>query len=277
MRMVGLLGGVIRASSIYRVLPGLLRARVPRTTLAACRAHAHPDVAACYATKASNALRDRIEGKVSLVARAITFTDVALEPPREPTPKEYETLQGKLGYTFKNRYLLRLSLTQQCAAAATNNRTLAWLGDAVLQLVLTEQVLGAVQGSLTATPLGVLDRLRATLVSRAAFQQSARQVDLASYVIMSRNTRDTGGPSPNMLAETFEAVIAAVYMDGGLPAVVGVLEKTFPVSPDHLDLLKNAAAVALPVSSESKVLLPGPMDPAGDPANVQQGLKPGAA
>lgn len=92
-------------------------------------------------------------------------------------------------YTFKNRYLLRLSLTQQCAAAATNNRILAWLGDAVLQLVLTEQVLGAVQGSLTATPLGVLDRLRATLVSRAAFQQSARQVDLASYVIMSRNTR----------------------------------------------------------------------------------------
>jgi len=144
--MVGLLGGVIRASSIYRVLPGLLRARVPRTTLAACRAHANPDVAACYATKAPPALRDRIEGKVgpslhwstdngqakkvawcrhgvttkhrwhawptmysghsltcshglqvSLVARAITFTDVALEPPREPTPKEYETLQGKLG------------------------------------------------------------------------------------------------------------------------------------------------------------------------------------
>ena len=125
------------------------------------------------------------------------------------------------------------------AAPATHNARLAWVGDAALLVVVTEAV--AASPGAAAAPLRALDVLRQSLVSRQACEAHGRQLGLAAMMVVGRSCRiqyEQGVSAEpelvtrNMLAECFEAVLGAVYVDGGLDAVRRVYHRHFPLPPD---------------------------------------------
>ena len=129
----------------------------------------------------------------------------------------FEGLQGKLGYTFQDPRLLHLALThpsvahEQGAPVQTNQR-LEFLGDAVLQLVLTREL----YDRFPAFGEGPLTKARAKLVNRTTLAERARQLGLGKNLIVSKGEETHGGRDrPSALADTFEALLGAVFIDGG--------------------------------------------------------------
>ncbi len=127
---------------------------------------------------------------------------------------------GTLGYSFHDVQLLSLALTHRSAAGLHNER-LEFLGDAVLGMVAAE-VLYATHPT---ADEGTLSRLRARLVRRETLEELARSVDLGRYLQLgSGELRSGGHQRGSILANALEAVIGAVFLDGGmLPARALVL------------------------------------------------------
>ncbi len=123
-----------------------------------------------------------------------------------------------LHYSFRSPNLLRTALTHSSRAhehdgTAVDNEQLEFLGDAVLSLVtaqaLLEEFPSAEEGSLT--------RLRASVVSRDSLAPVAQRLHLGRYMLLGRGEDRSGGRrKPAILADALEAVIAAIYLDGGL-------------------------------------------------------------
>lgn len=119
---------------------------------------------------------------------------------------------GTLGYPFHDTQLLSLALTHRSAAGPHNER-LEFLGDAVLGMVAAE-VLYATH---PAADEGTLSRLRARLVRRETLEELARGVDLGRYMQLgSGELRSGGHQRGSILANALEAVIGAVFLDGGM-------------------------------------------------------------
>jgi len=131
-----------------------------------------------------------------------------------------EPLENTLGYKFTNSLLLAEALTHPSLAYETqrprfDNQRLEFLGDAVIQLVLTELLYEMFPGF----DEGKLTKLRARLVSGQALSQFAIDIKLGSYVMMGKGEQASGGRErSSTLADAFEAVMGAVYLDGGLEA-----------------------------------------------------------
>ena len=130
---------------------------------------------------------------------------------------EFDELQNRLGYTFHDPALLRLALThpsvahEQGAPVQTNQR-LEFLGDAVLQLVLTR----ALYEKFPAFGEGPLTKARAKLVNRRTLAEHGRNLGLGQHLILSRGEDIHGGRErPSALADTFEALLGAIFLDGG--------------------------------------------------------------
>lgn len=134
---------------------------------------------------------------------------------------ELEPLQASLGYQFQTPALLRLALihpsvAQEQGVRTQNNQRLEFLGDSVLSLVLTETLYRRFPDWTE----GQLTQARARLVNRRFLAERARRLDLGTYLITSRGEAASGGQNRNSnLADAFEAVLGAVYLDGGLDAV----------------------------------------------------------
>jgi len=133
---------------------------------------------------------------------------------------EFDELQQQLGYRFKDLALLRLALThpsvahEQSAPVQTNQR-LEFLGDAVLQLVLT----GELYEKFPAFGEGPLTKARAQLVNRRSLGEHAKQLQLGRHLIVSRGEEMSGGRDRlSALADTFEALLGAIFVDGGFEA-----------------------------------------------------------
>jgi ribonuclease-3 len=131
-------------------------------------------------------------------------------------------LETKLGYTFKRPELLDQALTHPSLsyetqrASGQDNQRLEFLGDAVLQLILTHELFARFADFNE----GALTKLRSRLVSRSALMEYAKEIQLGDYLRMGRGEETSGGRSrPSALADAFEAVIAAVYLDGEYCAV----------------------------------------------------------
>lgn len=128
-------------------------------------------------------------------------------------------LKKKLGRRFwRHGSLLRQALTHPSSPGAfrgddaADNQRLEYLGDAVLQLLCTEYLYGAHPDANE----GDLTKLRSTLVNRQAMCELAIQLELGPLLIMSRSEEFNGGRTrPSNLADAVEAVIGAVYLDGG--------------------------------------------------------------
>ncbi|MDQ3855623.1 MAG: ribonuclease III [Chloroflexota bacterium] len=135
-------------------------------------------------------------------------------------------LEARLGYRFTDRQLLFTALVHRSYANETNepvstNERLEFLGDAVLAFVVAER-LYALHPSLTE---GELTRARASLVNRQALATAARQLHIGEALVLGRGASASGGHRlESILSDTFEAVLGAVYLDGGLEPCYGLVD-----------------------------------------------------
>lgn len=153
--------------------------------------------------------------------------------------------QSRLGYTFRNSSLLKLALThpsvtQDPAAARQHNQRLEFLGDAVLQLVLTlalyERFPDLDEGSLT--------KARAQMVNRNALAARGRKLQLGDHLLLSRGEELHGGRTrTSSLADALEALLGAVFMDGGFEAAQQVVLREFR---DSFTELPQAPSISNP-------------------------------
>ena len=149
----------------------------------------------------------------------------------------YAALEERLGYRFSSQELLDRALTHSSAipdlrAAApeeagtalhpTDNERLEFLGDAVLELLASEYLLA----NFPEWSEGQLSKSRARIVNASSLEAAARRLRLGEHLRLGRGEEKTGGrEKQTLLADAFEAVVAAVYMDSGLGAVRGVLRR----------------------------------------------------
>ncbi len=149
---------------------------------------------------------------------------------------EFDELQTRLGYRFRDPDLLRLALTHPSVAhelgsSVQTNQRLEFLGDAVLQLVLTR----ALYDRFPRFGEGPLTKARARLVNRRSLADRARALGLGAFLILSRGEEMHGGRErPSALADAFEAVLGAVLLDGGFDAASECIDREFHQSLKEL-------------------------------------------
>jgi ribonuclease-3 len=140
---------------------------------------------------------------------------------------ELSEFQTRLGCTFRDEGLLRLALTHPSVAheagmppagddealrRPAHNQRLEFLGDAVLQLVLTHEL----YEKFSTFDEGPLTKARAKLVNRRTLAEHARELGLGAHLILSRGEEMHGGRErASALADTFEALLGAIFLDGG--------------------------------------------------------------
>ena len=141
-------------------------------------------------------------------------------------------LQNKIGYQFKNPALLNEALTHSSYANEHKsqhikyNERLEFLGDSVLSIVASDYI----YNNCPELPEGELTKLRASLVCEKSLYEFAKKIDLGKYLILSKGERNNGGADrPSILSDAFEALIAAIYIDGGItPASKHILNFVIP-------------------------------------------------
>ena len=132
-----------------------------------------------------------------------------------------DELQENLGYQFKDPALLQLALTHpsvshELGARTPHNQRLEFLGDAVLQLALT----GELFDTFPDHDEGPLTKARALLVNQNSLARRSHQLELGIHLVLSRGEQaNQGRERPSILADAYEAVLGAVYLDGGFEAV----------------------------------------------------------
>jgi len=158
----------------------------------------------------------------------------------QPAPTlNRESLEDALGYRFRRPELLALALTHRSAASeappeqaqhaggvpelGTHNERLEFLGDAVLALAASE----ALVRTFPNWSEGHLSKSRANLTSAGTLAHAARRLEFGTFVRIGKGEEKTGGrEKPGLLADAFEAVVAAIYLDGGLEAARVFLGRT---------------------------------------------------
>ena len=129
----------------------------------------------------------------------------------------------KLGYRFSDESLLGLALTHR-SAGRPNNERLEFLGDALVNLVVAEMLFDARPRA----DEGELSRLRAQLVSEPALAQRARELELGDDLKLGSGELKSGGfRRDSILADAFEALVAAIYRDGGYGTCRAWLQSRF--------------------------------------------------
>ena len=127
---------------------------------------------------------------------------------------DLQALQRAIGYTFKKTALLKQALTHP-SLGHDHNQRLEFLGDAVLELCVSEKI----YANHPEMHEGAMTRLRQKLVREEKLAEAAASVSLGELLNMDRSCEISGGrTNPSVLCDTFEAVLAAVYLDGGLDA-----------------------------------------------------------
>ncbi|MEY2408967.1 MAG: ribonuclease [Verrucomicrobiota bacterium] len=138
-------------------------------------------------------------------------------------------LQNRLGYSFLDEELLRLALTHPSVAhespvVTTHNQRLEFLGDAVLGLVLT----GALYERFPSLGEGPLTKARAQLVNRRTLATEARRIGLGAHLLVSHGEESSGGRErQSALADAYEALLGAIFIDGGYNAAAEFILRSF--------------------------------------------------
>jgi ribonuclease-3 len=138
-------------------------------------------------------------------------------------------LQIRLGHSFRDENLLRLALTHPSVAheantALTHNQRLEFLGDSVLGLVLSRELFE----KFPTADEGALTKSRAKLVNAGSLAARARELGLGAHLILSRGEENTGGRErASALADAFEALLGAIFLDGGFEAARAFVLREF--------------------------------------------------
>ena len=132
------------------------------------------------------------------------------------------TLEETIGYTFKDKNLLKLALTHSSYAnehggELKSNERLEFLGDSILSVIVSEHIYNAMPTNME----GDLTRVRASLVCERALAEYAEEINLGSYILLSHGEEMTNGRDrPSITSDAYEALIAAIFIDGGMDAAV---------------------------------------------------------
>lgn len=160
-----------------------------------------------------------------------------------PSQSNFGPLELTLGHRFQDPSLLLLALTHPSlanesgnGASQQHNQRLEFLGDAVLQLVITLELYRGFPGS----GEGPLTQARAQMVNRSSLAEQGRRLGLGEHLILSRGEETTGGRiRASTLADAFEAVMGAVFLDGGFDQATEVIRRLFRDAFGELDELPN--------------------------------------
>ena len=141
---------------------------------------------------------------------------------------EFEELEQRIGYRFRDRGLLEHALTHKSRAAedasggVADNESLEFLGDAVLGLVVADMLFR----KYPTYDEGQKSKIKASVVSTLSLGRHAELLRLGEHLILGRGEEKTGGRFKQaLLADGYEALIAAIYLDGGLTAAAAFLER----------------------------------------------------
>ena len=142
---------------------------------------------------------------------------------------DFSSLESLLGYTFQNSYLPQQALTHKSFSneqneATLHNERLEFLGDAVLELAISDWVYTRYPD----IPEGGLTRIRSEVVCETGLAEVARQLTLGERLRLGKGEEKSGGrEKPSLLSDALEALLGAVYCDGGFDAACRVVEKIF--------------------------------------------------
>lgn len=139
-----------------------------------------------------------------------------------------DELEQKIGYKFKKQGLLRRAMTHSSYSGGKNNGSnerLEFLGDSVLQVTVSKYLFT----KLKSVPEGGLTKLRASIVCENSLYEYAKRIDLGRFILLGKGEEMTGGRERrSILADAFEAMIAAVYLDGGMDAAMRLVMRFVP-------------------------------------------------
>jgi len=150
-------------------------------------------------------------------------------------PDNLDGLQDRIRYRFTDRWLLYQALTHRSRAAedmsrqAVDNESLEFLGDALLGFVVADWLFQQYPHF----DEGQKSKVKATVVSTQSLARHAEAIGLGDYLILGRGEEKTGGRGkPALLADAFEAIVAAIYLDGGLDAAATFLRHELKAAVD---------------------------------------------
>ncbi len=155
-----------------------------------------------------------------------------------------ERLQERLRYTFGDRAVLLQSMThksygheffQEKSIALRDNERLEFLGDAILDVIVSDILLESFPNANE----GQLSKMRAAVVNEKTLAQLAKSIQIQDCVRLGKGETQTGGnEKPSIISSAFEALIAAIYLDGGFNAVYPVIRHLFaPLFAEERDLM----------------------------------------
>lgn len=149
----------------------------------------------------------------------------------------YEEIEKKLGIVFKDKTLLDVALTHRSylnehkEASLQNNERIEFLGDAVLELIISSYLFKSYPNK----PEGELTNIRAAVVRTESLAEESRNLGIGEYLRMSKGEKESGGRDKDyLLANTFEAVLGAIYQDQGIDVCKDYLERTLLKKVDRI-------------------------------------------
>jgi ribonuclease-3 len=165
--------------------------------------------------------RARLEGKGRTSEAAPIFETVPGTARPVLSGQDFDDLEKRIGYTIKHRAYFMQALTHRSYLQFAqypnlkSNERLEFLGDSILNLIIAEYLYGEFES----LPEGDLTKLRSRLVSGAALVQHAMDIRLDRFLLLSTSADAAlKRGSATLLADAYEAVIAAIYLDGGMTA-----------------------------------------------------------
>jgi ribonuclease-3 len=182
----------------------------------------------------------------------------------DPAPRirdEFEALQEATGYRFRDRGILEHALTHRSRAnedvtgGVIDNESLEFLGDAVLGFVVAELLFRRYPDR----DEGEKSKMKAALVSTHALGRQAARLGLGEHLLLGRGEEKSGGRRKRaLLADGYEALIAAIYLDGGVEAVRGFIVREF-------EPLLDDVAGAVTIGDDHKSALQETLQGRGEP------------
>jgi ribonuclease III len=147
-----------------------------------------------------------------------------------PFGSELEPLERVIGYRFRDRGMLEHALThrsrvhEDASGGVIDNESLEFLGDSVLGFVIADMLFR----EFPQHNEGQKSKLKASIVSAASLARLAEKIGLGDYLILGRGEEKTGGRQKlALIADGYEALIAAIYLDGGIEPVRGFIQRQF--------------------------------------------------
>lgn len=147
---------------------------------------------------------------------------------KKKTKTNFDSLERKLGVTFNDKAILRTALIHRSyinenRKESSNNERLEFLGDAVLELIISAHIFQAFPEK----PEGELTALRSAIVRTESLAQESRKLCIGEYLLMSRGEEASGGRDKEyLLANAYESVLGAIYIDKGFNTCKKFVERT---------------------------------------------------